>query len=334
MVAKMAGSAENPVTEAAARCAGRLHRGLFAAVPLPREAGGRLAVDALEAYITWLGGQRVQGVLLPPAAAGDGLTAADHATVRRLWAAAPPAVIATVAPPADPAWPLETGAAQLRDAARRDTAAAVEAGAAGVLVLPPPLPDDLPDRDGRHLAHVTAVAELDVPVVLGWTRPFAGCGPRPAVLRDLLDLPQVAGVAVATGDLATLQEIVDLVKDDHATRVLVTAEQRLISASLLSGVTGGFLGLAAAQPAALARLFKLWFDGWATDFLQLAPLVDLCAQTVYRWPAAAASQRLLGLLADQGVIPEAAAHDPSQAALGDEDRVWTRFRTGVLRGVR
>jgi 4-hydroxy-tetrahydrodipicolinate synthase len=126
-------------------------------------------------------------------------------------------------------------------AAVRMTRAAVDAGADGVLVLPPPGEDD----PGRYFAAVREAAG-EAPV-LGYHFP-AGSAPGIAV-EALPDLP-IDGLKDSTGDAERL--IAEL---DAFDRPLYVGSAAILSLAGPLGATGAILALANTDPELCARAF-------------------------------------------------------------------------------
>jgi 5-dehydro-4-deoxyglucarate dehydratase len=142
------------------------------------------------------------GALFVACGTGEGpaLSAREHA-----------AVVGTATRVAAGAVPVLAGVGGSAAGARELAAAAREAGADGLLLLPPYLVEAPEEGLVRYAAHVAAGAGL--PTIV-YRRANARYGP--AAARQLLDVPGVVGLKDGVGDLAAVREVVTAVRTaDH-----------------------------------------------------------------------------------------------------------------------
>jgi 4-hydroxy-tetrahydrodipicolinate synthase len=131
------------------------------------------------------------------------------------------------------------------------------------------------------------------------------------VLEDLLSLPEVLGIKVATLDsVMTYQDIARQVQASHPEKLLITGEDRFLGYSLRRGARAALIGLGAICGELQAELIRANAVGNAERFLELSDAIDMLAETLFVSPMEGYIKRILWALVHQGIIPAAAAHDP------------------------
>ncbi|MBI2302230.1 MAG: dihydrodipicolinate synthase family protein [Armatimonadetes bacterium] len=313
-----------------ARFIGRLQRGLFPAVPATFRADGTLDLAAHERYVAWMAEQPVAGVAAW-AHTGRGLliTPEQRGDILRQWVAGRNGrtIVAGVG-----ARPDADSDQQYRADSLAMAEQALSLGADILMMHPPTRYRGRDDQDAQILDHARALAALDAPLLLFYLYEAAG-GIRYSldVLRELLAMPQVIGVKMATLDSpTTFQDVAVMIKDEFAELVLVTGEDRFLGYSLMCGASSALVGMACACIAPQARLLKCWFDGHMTEFCQLNQFVDLFGQATFHAPMEGYIQRMLWCLADAGVVPEESAHDPFGPPPDPAERALIRRRARAL----
>lgn len=316
---------------------GRLHRKLFPAVPVTFTSDGHIDRDAQCRYAAWMATQPIGGVAVW-AHTGRGLllTEEQRAAVLSDWLAACEGklVIAGVGARSDGTLTDRARAERYRADTLRMAEQALSLGAHVLMMYAPTLYRGEPDQDERILDHARALAALDAPLLLFYLYEAAG-GVRYSLdlLRELLSLPPVVGIKMATLDSPmAYQDAATLVKDEFGELVLVTGEDRWLGYSLMCGATAALIGMGCAHTAAQGRLMQYWFDGHMTEFVQLSQFVDGFAQATFRAPMEGYIQRMLWCLADQGIVPEDSAWDPFGPALDPAERELVRRRARALEG--
>lgn len=196
-----------PSDPAAARqpLAQRLDGLLFFPVT-PFTAAGALNLDAFRTHVRE---RLTQGAVAVFAACGTG----------EFWALDPDeyaAVVSVAVEEAAGRVPVVAGAGYNPALARRYSAAAEQAGADALLVLPPYLADGGP---AGLRAHYTAIAEQTSLDVVLYQR--TGVRFTPELVADLAALPNVVGFKDGTGDLELVQRITGAVAERHGRDALV-----------------------------------------------------------------------------------------------------------------
>jgi 4-hydroxy-tetrahydrodipicolinate synthase len=272
----------------------RLRHGLVPAVPVPW-SHGRLDEEALAGYVRWMAGQPVAGVAVSVhTGRGRHLAPADRRRVLAAWRSGLPHRVIVVG-----AWDAPS-AAEARDG-----------GADAILAFPSrDEPLGYHERLARHL-----------PVVLFYLYEAAGGVAWPMdTLRELLALPGVIGIKVATLDsVMTFQDIAVVVRD-LPDKLLITGEDRFLGYSLLLGAQAALIGMGAALADAQAALLRARErEDWAR-FVHLAALCDDFARVTFRAPMEGYVRRMLWAAAADGAIPPDACDDPWGPALPAHER--------------
>ncbi|MFO0954055.1 MAG: dihydrodipicolinate synthase family protein [Isosphaeraceae bacterium] len=291
--------------------ASRLRGSLIPAVPAPLAAGGDIDRPAQRAYARWLAHEPAEGVAVwAHTGRGLRLNESQRAYVLECWreVMVPPRFVLAAAGASHDLIDPEKVIIAARTMARQ----ACGGGADGLLVHPPVAFRGHPDQDALVRAYHEAVAEAGLPLVLFFLYEEAGgLSYGPALLRQLLAMPAVLGIKVATLDsVMTFQDIARLVADSAPGKVLITGEDRFLPYSLMCGAEAALIGMGAACTTLQARLIRAYREGRADEFLRLSGPVDDLARHTFRAPMEGYIQRMLWCLVHQGVIPREAAHDP------------------------
>jgi len=297
----------------------QLRWGLIPAVPIPRRPAGALHEPAQATYAAWMAGQPVagaavwvhtgRGLLIPRALRHDLLAS---------WRAA-----------LGPDRVLVAGAGALPDAADyqgdavRMAEDAAEWGADALLCFAPTRHRGDPDAIVRHHA---ALAAVGLPLILFFLYEAAGGVTYDAdTLRRLFALPGVAGIKMATLDsVMTYQDVAALIAAECPETVLITGEDRFLGYSMLAGAHGALIGMGAAVPAPQAALVGAPPEADPARFLRLTRAVDRFGRATFRAPMEGYILRMLWALAETGVLPDDACHDPHGPPVDPAERAEVR----------
>jgi 4-hydroxy-tetrahydrodipicolinate synthase len=307
----------------------RLVDGLVAATPVPFDGDGRLHANAHERYVRYMATQPIAGVAVW-AHTGRGLRL-DAATAERVladWRAelSSHVVIAGAGAAAEIDSERATGES-LRMAER-----AARLGADALLVYPPTWLRGRSDAGARVVAHHRRLAESGLPLVLFYLYESAGgVDYEPEVLDELLAMPEVVGIKMATLDsVVTYQDVARRVEERHPAKLLISGEDRFLGYSLMRGARSALVGMGAVCCRLQADLLRAHACGHAGAFLGLSARVDDLAQALFVAPMEGYIRRVLVALAHLGVIPADAACDPWGPALPESDLARVRRTLDAL----
>jgi len=286
----------------------RMVDGLIAATPIPFDADGKLHEAAHQSYLRYMASQPISGVAVW-AHTGRGLML-DVKTAQRVlrdWREAlPEKLVIAGAGSLDPT----SHRATLQTLEMADRAASL--GADAILCYPPTWLRGNPNRDQLILEHHRKVAEVGLPLILFYLYEAAGgIAYSPNVLDELLALPNVVGIKMATLDsVMTYQDVSRRVEVHHQKTLLITGEDRFLGYSLRRGARAALIGMGAICCELQAELISANAQGAAADFLAKSDEVDRLAETIFVAPMEGYIKRLLWALVHLGVIPFEAANDP------------------------
>lgn len=283
--------------------------GLIAATPVPFDSNSRLHERAHASYLRYMATQPIAGVAVW-AHTGRGLMLDDE-TARRVfrdWREALPAqvVIAGVGSRDDTSREQATA----RTVKMAETAAGL--GADALLVYAPTWLREHPMRDELIVEHHRRVAAVGLPLIAFYLYEKAGgISYSPAVLDELLALPEVLGIKMATLDsVITYQDVSRQLQARHPDKLLITGEDRFLGYSLRRGARAALIGMGAVCCDLQAELLGAHMNGDAARFLELSDAVDRLAGVIFLNPMEGYIRRLLFALVHLGVIPVEAANDP------------------------
>lgn len=295
--------------ETAENLRARLDGGLVPAVPVTLDGAGRLHAAAHDSYLRHMSEQPLAGVAVW-AHTGRGLTLGRETagTVLRDWRAALPhkVLVAGAGAPsgASPAEATRLSVEMAEHAARL--------GADALLAYAPAWLRGRADADRLIVEHHRRLAAIGLPLVLFYLYEEAGgISYPPAVLDELLSMPEVVGIKMATLDsVMTYQTVARRISERHPDRLLITGEDRFLGYSLMRGGRAALVGMGAACSRLQAELIRAHVAGDAPRFLELSKLTDMLAEATFVRPMEGYIRRMLWVLVHQGVIPLEAANDP------------------------
>jgi 4-hydroxy-tetrahydrodipicolinate synthase len=180
----------------------------------------------------------------------------------------------------------------------------------------------LNDANGRVLALHDALAEVGLPLIaFVLYRRASGLEYDDVLLEELLALPHVAGVKLATLDsVMRFQVVADRMSSAHPDRLLITGEDRFLGYSLMIGARCALIGMGAARTAMQAALVRAVIANDAAAVIRLTRACDHFAAATFTEPMEGYIRRMLWALADDGVIPDDACHDPEGPPLDPAER--------------
>ena len=288
----------------------RLRGTLLPAVATPMDSAGVVAYDALTSYAEALASGPIGGLAVW-AHTGRGLylSESDRSKVLTTWRQTTSAPIV-----AGVGVPRALSVDSLEDAADATVAMAVAAashGADAVMVYPLAALGALPDgHDAAVRLHQRVAAESGLPLVGFYLHGEAGGYPySPALIRDLLELPEMLGIKTATLDQAIGCQ--DAIWAGRGTgKLSITGEDRMYGPSMMWGADTALVGIAAAQVELSAAVLRTWTAGDHSGFVTASERLDRFAAATFYAPIEGYIQRMMWAAVWEGLLPEDAAHDP------------------------
>ncbi|MFD3261066.1 dihydrodipicolinate synthase family protein [Paenibacillus lentus] len=295
----------------------RLQGGLIPAVPVPRYATGQIHEQAQAAYAAYLSAQRIAGVAVwVHTGRGLHLQREEREHILQSWKAAlQPNQIIVAGVGARPDESL-TGRKRIdswRKTSVKMAQDAIAGGADALLVFPPVILRELPahEQDEAVAEYHRGLAELGAPLVLFYLYEEAGGWSYSLdLLRELLSLPNVIGIKVATLDsVMTMQNIARLLADEYPGQLHITGEDRMFGYALMRGASSALVGLGAAFPNIQADMIAAYRDKNYARFIDLSARIDGYAEATFIEPMDKYILRMLHCLVIANVIPREAAYD-------------------------
>jgi len=287
----------------------RLDGSLIAATPVPFDANGKLHERAQAAYLNYLTKQPITGVAVW-AHTGRGLLMDEKTRLRVLrdYRQALPSTLIVAGVGAPPNASLDE--ATTLTVAMAESAATL--GGDALLVYPPSWLRGQQSIDELIVEHHRLVARIGMPLIVFYLYEAAGgISYTAAVLDELLALPEVVGVKMATLDsVMTFQDVSRQLKTRNPDKLLISGEDRFLGYSLRRGAQAALIGLGSVCCELQSDLLTAHFDGNAARFLELSDAVDRLAESLFIDPMEGYIQRLLFALVHLGIIPIEGAFDP------------------------
>lgn len=201
--------------------------------------------------------------------------------------------------------------AGVADLVLASAAPAVEAGAAALLLFPPP---PLPDAGRGWVVdlHQKVADRTGLPVIaFVLYEQASGFCYDPALVGDLAAAPGVAGVKLATlDDAIACQDLIAACRGADPATIAITGEDRMFGPSLMWGCSGALVGIAAALPEWTVRVHQAWREGRHGDFLDGSGRLDRLAALVFRAPMEHYIQRMAWIAEWTGSLPADVCRDP------------------------
>jgi 4-hydroxy-tetrahydrodipicolinate synthase len=269
--------------------------GLIPAVPVPFR-GENPAAQAQRAYAAWMARQPIAGVAVwAHTGRGPHLSAEQRRDVITTWREALPGRILVAG---------ATSVSMARDARGY--------GAHALLAFP--------TRDNPPAHHAALGMELPV-IAFDLFEAAGGVAYDDDTLREILGLPAVIGVKVATLDsVVRFQRIAALLRE-FPSKLLITGEDRFLGYSLIMGARAALIGMGAVATGVQARLIRAMRDGDWGRVVELTGRLDEFGAVLFDTPVEGYIRRTLWALAAQGVIPPDACDDPWGPMLSEPERI-------------
>jgi 4-hydroxy-tetrahydrodipicolinate synthase len=295
----------------------RLTGSLIPAVPVPLNDQRKLHRRAQDSYQRYMSNQEIAGVAVW-AHTGRGLHLDEETAIEVLqsWREALPDKLIVAG--------VGTRHGDERTATKSSLKMAESAavnGADAFLVYAPTWLRGAEDRDKKILDHHAQIADIGLPLILFYLYEEAGgISYGEGVLEELLSMPNVIGIKVATLDsVMTYQDLAKKIQARHPNKLLITGEDRFLGYSLRRGARTALVGMGAVCTELQTDLLKAHNAGDSDRFLQLSDIVDALAESLFVRPMEGYIKRILLALVHLGVIPLEAANDPWGPEVGAEE---------------
>ncbi len=228
-------------------------RGIVPALPIPLNDRGAVDAPELRRFVRWLAAHDGIGGLVTNGHTGEvfALSREERAEVTRIVASALPAV------------PVISGiCCESPQEAAEHARDAREAGAAGLLVMPPHYWLRFGLQPQHVLDYFTAVGEaarinLVVHVYPAWTKASYSS----ALLADLVRLPWVTTVKIGTRELSKYDRDIRAIRAANPNATILTCHDEYLLATMVQGVDGALVGFGSFIPELITALYRAVCEG-------------------------------------------------------------------------
>jgi len=156
-----------------------------------------------------------------------------------------------------------TGSNNTAEAVRL-TKAAKDMGADGVLVISPYY--NKPNRFGL-VKHYTALADLDIPVIMYNVPGRTGQNLPPDLVAELARHPDIVGIKEASGDIGQISRIIEATLDEDF--VVISGDDNITLPILALGGAGVISVAANVEPARMVAMFEAFCEGDLEEALDM-----------------------------------------------------------------
>ncbi|MDH7510196.1 MAG: 4-hydroxy-tetrahydrodipicolinate synthase [Methanolinea sp.] len=146
----------------------------------------------------------------------------------------------------------------------RLTKAAKDMGADGVLVISPYY--NKPNRSGL-VKHYTALADLDIPVIMYNVPGRTGQNLSPDLVAELARHPDIVGIKEASGDIGQISRIIEATLDEDF--VVISGDDNITLPILALGGAGVISVAANVEPARMVAMFEAFCEGDLEEALDM-----------------------------------------------------------------
>ena len=262
----------------------RLEWGLIPAVPVPFR-GSMIDEQAQGGYARWMATQPIAGVAVwAHTGRGPHLSTSQRQNVLDAWRAELPDMV------------IVAGANSV------EMAREAKRGGADALLA-------FPRRERAAEYHAELGREL--PVIAFYLYEAAGgVDYDDDTLHQILSVPTVIGIKVATLDSVMTFQRIAAVTREHPDKLLITGEDRFLGYSLMLGARAALIGMGAALTDLQTQLLNAAKARDDRAFLRLSAQLDAFGQATFTAPMEGYIRRILWALAAEGVIPDDSCDDP------------------------
>ena len=157
-----------------------------------------------------------------------------------------------------------------------------EAGATGLLVMPPHYWLRFGMQPKHVLAHFSAIGEaaqisLIVHIYPAWTKASYSS----ELLSDLVQLPWVTTVKIGTREMSKYARDIAAIRKANAGCTILTCHDEYLLASMVQGVDGALVGFASFIPEWIVGLYQAVCDGDLKKAMSIQRLIDELKEVVY-----------------------------------------------------
>lgn len=249
-------------------------RGILPALQVPYGEDYRIDEGELRRFSRWLAGHRGIGGLVTNGHTGEvfALSPAERAEVTRV-----------VASEVDGKVPVISGVcAEGMQEAAEHAVMAREAGASGLLVMPPHYWLRFGMQPKHVLDHFTAIGEaarihLIVHIYPAWTKASYSS----ELLADLARLPWVTTMKIGTREMSKYARDIAAIRAANPRCTILTCHDEYLLASMVQGVDGALVGFASFIPEWIVDLYEAVSNGDLKRAMAMQAKINRLKEVVY-----------------------------------------------------
>ncbi|MEO7650949.1 MAG: dihydrodipicolinate synthase family protein [Bryobacteraceae bacterium] len=249
-------------------------RGILPALQVPYREDLSIDEAELRRFARWLSGHAGIGGLVTNGHTGEvfALSPAERAEVTRI-----------VASEVGATTPAISGiCAEGMNEAVEHAHMAREAGAAGLLVMPPHYWLRFGMQPRHVIDHFAAIGEavklsLIVHIYPAWTKATYSSG----LLADLVRLPWVSTVKIGTREMSKYVRDIAAIREANPDCTILTCHDEYLLASMVQGVDGALVGFASFIPDWIVNLYQAVCDGDLKKAMAIQQQINALKEVVY-----------------------------------------------------
>lgn len=298
-------------------------RGILPAMQVPYREDLSIDETELRRFTRWLAGHEGIGGLVTNGHTGEvfALSPAERAEVTRI-----------VADEARGAVPVVSGiCCESMTEAAEHAVMAREAGASGLLVMPPHYWLRFGMQPRHVIDHFVAVGEaaginLIVHIYPAWTKASYSS----ALLADLARLPWVTTFKIGTREMSKYDVDIAAIRSSDPNCTILTCHDEYLLASMVQGVDGALVGFASFIPERISALYAAVQAGDLRRAQDIQRGINALKQVVYAQdePSGDAHARMKAAMVAAGRFASARTRPPIEQPSGE---VLGRIRAAVER---
>jgi 4-hydroxy-tetrahydrodipicolinate synthase len=198
---------------------------------------------------------------------------------------------------------------------------AKEAGASGLLVMPPHMWLRFGMRPEHVVEHFTEIGkhsglDLVVHIYPSWTRAAYSC----ELLAELARIPWVKVFKIGTRDMNKYVMDLNAIREAAPEKAILTCHDEYLLASMVQGVDGALVGFASFIPDRIVALWRAVQAGDLKRAMQLQFEINPLKQVVYGFgePTGEAHARMKTAMALAGILKSPTVRRPTNLPSGAE----------------
>jgi len=191
--------------------------------------------------------------------------------------------------------------------------AAQEAGAKGILLMPPHLWLRFGRESETAIRYVQEVAaNIDIAVIVHQYPAWTKVSYTTEELVELAKIPNVVAIKDGTRDIARYERNVRALRQSAPEVAILTCHDEYLLPTLVQGIDGALVGFAGFVPELICELVSAALNDHLTDARELTDKVYVLKQAVYRMgePSADAHQRMKAAMFLRGLISSPIVRPP------------------------